>query len=204
MKICKECNQEKPLNCFYKNRDTLTTKCKQCINERSRIYNNIYRKKEVEKVKAWNAKTKEKIKADPTKVERINKLKRENARKNFIRRLWKGAQARAIKNDLEFNILESDIIVPEICPILEIPIFAGDKNNYANSPSLDRIDNSKGYIKNNIRVISMKANTMKSNASKELLLKFCKNIPNYIENNDIVQTIEKHKSIELEDKELLR
>lgn len=203
MKICKQCNQEKSLDCFYKNRNTLTTKCKQCINERSRIYNNIYRKKEVEKVKIWNAKTKQKIRQDPEKLEKVNRLKRENARKHFIHRLWKNAQSRAVKNDLEFNILESDIIVPEICPILEIPIFAGDKDNYANSPSLDRIDNSKGYVKDNIRVISMKANTMKSNASKELLLKFCKNIPDYIENNDIVQTAEKNKSVELKDKEPL-
>ena len=34
-----------------------------------------------------------------------------------------------------------------------------------NSPSLDRIDNSKGYVPGNIAVISMRANMIKNNAS---------------------------------------
>ena len=41
-----------------------------------------------------------------------------------------------------------------------------------NSPSLDRMDNSKGYVKGNVQVISHKANSMKFSASKDELLKF--------------------------------
>jgi hypothetical protein len=44
------------------------------------------------------------------------------------------------------------------------------------SPSLDRIDNNKGYIKGNVEVISWKANIMKSNASPEELVEFAKAI----------------------------
>jgi hypothetical protein len=39
------------------------------------------------------------------------------------------------------------------------------KRNSDNSPSLDRIDSKKGYIKNNIKMISNKANIMKLNGT---------------------------------------
>ena len=37
----------------------------------------------------------------------------------------------------------------------------------SNSPSLDRLDNNKGYTKENISVISYKANRIKNDASFE-------------------------------------
>jgi hypothetical protein len=37
------------------------------------------------------------------------------------------------------------------------------------SPSLDRIDNSKGYVKGNVAVISFRANTLKNNATADEL-----------------------------------
>ena len=48
----------------------------------------------------------------------------------------------------------------------------GKPGGKMNSPSLDRMDNSKGYVKGNVQVISHKANSMKFSASKDELLKF--------------------------------
>ena len=61
------------------------------------------------------------------------------------------AKSRAKKRGTEFNIDKSDIDIPIICPILGIPIIKeykkGKKNGPTpNSPSLDRVDNSKGYV----------------------------------------------------------
>ena len=89
-----------------------------------------------------------------------------------------------------------DIIIPKICPILEVPIILGSKGNYEYTPSLDRIDNSKGYIKGNIQVISKKANSMKNSATLEELQKFCTNILRYSLN------ITEQESNESKDKEL--
>jgi hypothetical protein len=54
-----------------------------------------------------------------------------------------------------------DIIIPEICPVLKIPLKA-DLQSSDNSPSLDRLIPSKGYIKENVRVISSRANMIKN------------------------------------------
>jgi len=79
------------------------------------------------------------------------------------------AKRRSRKSGLDFNITEEDIIVPEICPILGIPLFRSNGKGTDNSPSIDRIDNSKGYVKGNVAVISYKANRYKSDMSLDVL-----------------------------------
>lgn len=81
------------------------------------------------------------------------------------------ARKRAKEKKLDFNIELLDITIPEICPLLNIPIYVSDVKLGPNSPSLDRIDNTKGYIKGNIIVVSFRANSLKKDAClKELEL----------------------------------
>jgi hypothetical protein len=87
--------------------------------------------------------------------------------------MWCHARKRAKKNNLEIDIEPYDIPdIPQLCPVLGIEIKRNiqDGKNHGpsdNSPSLDRIDTSKGYIKGNIRIISNRANRIKSDASFE-------------------------------------
>ncbi len=86
--------------------------------------------------------------------------------------LFYSAKKRAIKLNLNFNIDLDDIIIPEHCPILNIPLFKNNKSFPGdNSPSIDKVDPELGYIKGNIRVISFKANRMKQDNTKEQLEK---------------------------------
>lgn len=84
------------------------------------------------------------------------------------------AKNRSKINGLEFNIDLEDIVVPEFCPILGLKLdeFKGKSGGRPNSPALDRIDNSKGYVKGNVMVISHLANQMKASANAEQLLSF--------------------------------
>lgn len=116
--------------------------------------------------------------------------KRDSRLRNIIHAIWKKAKDRAQKYGFDFNIEESDIVIPDICPILEVPLEFGTKGNYEYTPSIDRIDNSKGYVKGNIQIISKKANSMKNSASLEELRKFCKNVLRYSLNNDEKEIIE--------------
>jgi hypothetical protein len=87
--------------------------------------------------------------------------------------LWKSAKARAKKKDLDFDIEVSDIIIPQLCPLLNIPIIheVGTGSNFRrpNAPSLDRIKNHLGYVKGNILVVSWRANFLKSDGTIEEL-----------------------------------
>lgn len=83
--------------------------------------------------------------------------------------LYQRAKSRAKKAGVEFSIELADIIVPDVCPIFKIPLSTSEKQRSNSSPSLDRIDSSKGYIKGNVWVISWRANHLKSNSSLEEL-----------------------------------
>ncbi len=102
-------------------------------------------------------------------------IRKHNMEKPAIR-LYRAAKRRAKDGGLEFNLEKSDIIVPTHCPILGIPLVStrqrGDSRR--DIASLDRVDSSRGYTKDNIEVISWLANTMKSDATPELLVKFSK------------------------------
>lgn len=77
---------------------------------------------------------------------------------------------RARKRGLEWDLRLDDIKMPTDgrCPVFgtALVVVRGRKVG-PNSPSLDRIDSSRGYVPDNIRVISYRANTLKSNATPE-------------------------------------
>jgi len=87
---------------------------------------------------------------------------------NREKRMLSSARARARSRGLDFDLELDDIVIPEYCPVLGIKLSTetGNKNQY-DSPSLDRIDSSKGYVKGNVAVISWRANWIKQNATLE-------------------------------------
>ena len=122
---------------------------------------------------------------DSTFKERTNFLKRVSLKNDipYKTNMLRAAKRRAEKKGIEFSLTIEDIIIPEICPILLVPIIKGNKASYEYSPSLDRIDNSIGYTKDNIMIISKKANSMKNSATTQELINFCNNILRYSPNN---------------------
>lgn len=89
-------------------------------------------------------------------------------RNNAAKILLKSARNRAKEHGIKFSIKLEDVYVPAFCPVLRIPLeLGGDTRD--NSPSLDRIDNAKGYEPGNVVVISMRANRFKSDATLEEL-----------------------------------
>jgi hypothetical protein len=79
-----------------------------------------------------------------------------------------GAKHRAKKLNIPFSLTHSDITVPDTCPVLGIPLKAhvgGRSGYFPDSPTLDRIVPSLGYVPGNVRVISARANLIKRDAT---------------------------------------
>lgn len=83
---------------------------------------------------------------------------------------WLAARNRCRKSGLEFTIQVEDIPKLErFCPITGLEMFRNEGGHKDNSPTLDRIDTTKGYIPGNVRLISYKANRWKSDMSPEMI-----------------------------------
>lgn len=114
--------------------------------------------------KAW-------IEANPEEhtARRLRRLDR--LRSNPAKFLLRTLGSKAIGLSVE------DLRVPDTCPLLGVPLVISPAGvgatNY--SPSVDRIDSTRGYTKDNVWVISKLANTMKNCATKEELRTFCNN-----------------------------
>jgi hypothetical protein len=92
-------------------------------------------------------------------------------RKYLYKTLYKAkrrAEAKGIPFDLDLEFLCS--IAPDICPVFGFDLLwaPGSKARVGKpedqSPSLDRINAESGYTKDNVAIISNKANQIKSNA----------------------------------------
>jgi hypothetical protein len=145
VKVCSLCGQQKDSSCFSVDRRKSSgyrSSCRECNKVRYKEYH--FKNKDAIKVK---------------------KKQYYNDRPERV--LLESAIHRAKLKKLECNITVDDIVIPDICPILGIKLFKGHGKKCDNSPTLDRIDNDKGYIKGNVIVVSNRANTIKSYGTYE-------------------------------------
>ena len=137
-------------------------------------YAKEYYQKNKERLNKLNNERYHKLKDNPEQYEKHLQTGRDFRKKNLTSDMHYQAKKRAKEKGLEFNIEISDIILQDTCPVLNIPMIRTGKR-HDGSPSLDRIDNSKGYIKGNIAVISWRANALKKDATLEemkLIIKY--------------------------------
>lgn len=96
-------------------------------------------------------------------------------------RLFNSAKINSKLKGIEFSLTKQDVqellLTTKYCRYLGVEVTnISGKGRVPTNASLDRIDNSKGYTKENIQIISDLANRMKQEATQEQLLTFAKNI----------------------------
>lgn len=141
--------------------------------ERIAVRKREYQLRNADKIREYN---RNRPKRPPDEKSRKATADWEERNREYV--LFNAARMRARKYGHEFSITLKDVLIPEICPLLGIKIERrrGGHGPKDSSPSLDRLDNSGGYVKGNVWVISWLANKMKATATNEQLLTFARNV----------------------------
>jgi hypothetical protein len=94
-------------------------------------------------------------------------------RKNPVKALLQGCRSRAKKRGMEFDLVAADLYpLPTHCPVfkdIELKYWTrregkSGRKNWA-AASIDRRDSSRGYVKDNVAIMSLRANTLKRDGS---------------------------------------
>lgn len=142
-KVCSHCKEHQPLSEFNKKKDGLQSYCKSCQKEYD---HNICPFKKWFKSKKSDAKRKGvEFTIKPTDIPSVN-----------IRETITETRGR------KYTSWEA-IEYPKVCSKWGIELDWNLNRIQLNSPSLDRIDPTKGYIPGNVRLVCNSYNSAKSN-----------------------------------------
>lgn len=141
----------------------------------------------------WFRKFRERICKD-CKIKQYHKRRLQNRGDQGLERLlterYSGLKLRAVKRGLivDFDrsyLKELWIKQKGVCAISGVEMSATVFNGRTfTNLSVDRIDSTKGYLKNNVQLVCMAVNQMKSDLTNEELLFFCKKIVENEEKNN--------------------
>lgn len=82
----------------------------------------------------------------------------------IVKNLWGGAKRRARENGIEFGLTKSWVmerVVAGVCEVSGIRFEPGDGKHHPLSPTIDRIDRSRGYTEDNARLVIWAVNNLK-------------------------------------------
>jgi len=134
--------------------------------EQRRTYDRKYRIRNRDRINELQRKNQKRRYANNEEYrEYMKERARQYAGDNPLLAILRAAKQRAKIKGFEFDLTIEDIVVPEYCPVLGIKLKHNRGGKGHNSPSLDRIDNHRGYTKDNIIVVSDRANRLKNDAT---------------------------------------
>jgi hypothetical protein len=156
-KKCPSCDRVLPASSFHRDKSTssgLRCWCKECCSWKF--------KKQFLGTDAYNQRLR--------KYEENRKIQRAlDPRKPWVTNALNNAKRRAVEQGVDFSLTREDLLdlLEERCPLLGCQFAFAKGKTVPESPSVDRKDSSKGYTKENVWVISAKANRIKSNATTD-------------------------------------
>ena len=155
-KLCKRCNREKPIDEFLprKSRRGRYVRCRSCVSSTT------YTKPTIEEKPALNERARK----------RYHGL---TPKQRWAETTIKNCYARAKTYNVPVELALEDVrgLAVDVCPLLGVPIVYGQGRIAPNGPSVDRKDPAKGYVIENLWVVSTRANRIKNDATSEELFR---------------------------------
>lgn len=93
-------------------------------------------------------------------------------------------QKKSNNHSYEWTVEFGELEFPANCPLLGIELDYFAERTQENSPSFDRVDSSKGYVKGNVIVCSWRANRIKNDGTAEEHRKIYEFLSKYIDKNE--------------------
>ncbi len=157
-KKCTTCNTEKWCDEFSRSatgKGGFRSSCKACASDYSAKWARNNREKKRSSLKRYYAKN-------------AAKFSEYAGVKNWAKRLLKNASVSSKQRELEPVAIDEAWILEQdmVCPYLRLPLTPSAKKSLW-QPSLDRIDNSKGYTPDNVRLTSLAWNLLRNDLSIE-------------------------------------
>lgn len=182
-KTCGKCSLSKNVDQFGRNKrvsdgyERICTACRKILRVKYKETSKIYEARNKDRIK-YRRKHKENRKE--------LMLKYCNTITGRAHRIFNGAKRRAKEKNIEFH-LTLDFIKEKLsfgrCEVTDIDFEIVTKHSLF-APSLDRIDNNKGYTVDNVQMVCCAYNMGKKNSSDEMFQLFIKQAYENMKLND--------------------
>lgn len=170
-KTCTNCNTEKNTSEFYRRNRGYTSWCRECLKalSKQRVLDGRDRISKIKyEQKNGHDRNNLKPRASPNKGKQTVTIQHK-----ISKAMYKNMKKRALYSNLDCTLTfdEGETMVDDFC-----------KKNYCElslkkhpfKPSIDRIDSSKGYSIDNVRICWLIENLCKNTFSEEDVIEFCK------------------------------
>lgn len=159
-RVCARCKTEKTIDQFYKDARGWSYWCKECCREREREY------RKTEEYRAYCL-SRRVCHTGPNETrQRLSKIEL------LAAETWQNVRRRCFRNGKVFD-LNCDFVTTLFQQFCQTHYHSlGGRDPF--QPSLDRIDSTRSYTKDNVRVVWLIENYARNNFSDDDVIRFCK------------------------------
>ena len=177
MKICSKCKKEYPPGMFVKNKQCrygYASTCRNCQNE----YSRNWKRKNADRLAPIRRKQySERYGVIQREKERIRKERYPLKVRSQVLRAGMRDRARVKGREFDSNYFTVSYLMKRLsaqsnCECCGNPLdisFKADRKFNESSPSIDRVDPTKGYVKGNIAILCWRCNRIKQDATPQEL-----------------------------------